>query len=184
MIHAQRNLFITTAVSVTLLCLVACGPSASEKTPAPVPVKTVSAAEWLAKDSIGIFRGAEFGDETGTIRQMENDSFLVFSSPNLLQYEYTLPGKRRYKLEYTFKKDQLSSFNFDIFLANEAEAERLNEEFRKLFVQRFGEEVTEMGVTVWPLPTGGLYKEAYLELRDESAEFGYGKLNLTAYAIR
>lgn len=183
MIHTQRNLFVTT-VSAAVLCLAACGPSASEKTHTPVSVKTVSAAEWLAKDSIGIFRGAEFGDESGTVRQMENDSFLVFHSPNLLKYEYTLPGKRRYILEYTFKKDRLSSFNFNIFLANESEAERLFDEFETLFVQRFGEEVTEMGVTVWPLPTGGLYKEAYLELRDESAEFGYGKLNLTAYAIR
>eukprot|EP01038_Epipyxis_sp_PR26KG_P003628 gene3628-5173_t len=112
---------------------------------------------------------------------MENDSFLVFSSPNLLQYEYTLPGERRYKLDYTFKKNQLSSFNFDIFLATETEAENLTNEFKSLFKKRFGEEVSEMGVTVWPLPTGGLYQEAYLEMRDESAEFGYGKLNLTAY---
>lgn len=178
-----RQLLFTTSVSAVLL-LAACGSSSTEKKSVPVAAKKFSAAEWLAKDSIGIFRGAEFGDETGTIRQMENDSFLVFSSPNLLQYEYTLPDERRYKLDYTFKKDRLSSLNFDIFLATEDEAETLMQEFTALFKKRFGEEVTEMGVTVWPIPTGGMYQEAYLELRDESAEFGYGKLNLTAYAIR
>src|SRR5688572_29012976 len=101
MINVHQDL-LTAAVSATLLCMVACGPSSpsSEKSAAPETAKKISAAEWLAKDSIGIFRGAEFGDETGTIRQMENDSFLVFSSPNLLQYEYLLPGERRYKLEY------------------------------------------------------------------------------------
>lgn len=168
-----------------MLLLFSCGEGTPKKTVTPVPPsKPFSPAASLAKDSIGVFRGAEFGDETATIRQMENDSFLVFQSPNLLRYEYKLPGDRRYKLDFTFKKDKLSSLNFDVFLGSEGEGERLTSDFKDLFSHRFGEHVSQMGVFVWPLPVEKPYREAYLELKDESAEFGYGKLNITAYAIR
>lgn len=143
-----------------------------------------SAAAWLAKDTIGFFRGAEFGDEEATIRQMENDSFLVFTSPNLLKYEYQLPGERHYALEYIFKKNKLSSFNFDIYLPGEQEAENLTADLKAWFENRFGEGVSEMGAYVWPLAATDEFTESYLELKDESAEFGYGKVNISAYAIR
>ena len=181
MINHQKNLFIALG-AITVLLLTACGPTASEKT--DKDKKPFSAAAWLAKDSIGFFRGAEFGDEAATIRQMENDSFLVFSSPTLLQYEYMLPGARHYTLAYTFKKDKLSSFNFDLFVADETEAENLTLDLKKWFEKRFGESVSEMGFFAWSLAPSAEYKESYLELKDESAEFGYGKVNISAYAIR
>lgn len=141
-----------------------------------------SAAEYLAKDSIGVYRGAEFGDEEETIRLMENDTFLVFDSPALLKYEYALPGGRKHGLSYTFKKNGLSSLTVDLFLVNPYEADNLMTEFRQWFRKKYGDEINEMGVMVWQIPTD-THKEAFLELRDESAEFGYGKVNITAYAI-
>jgi len=183
MIHYRHQL-LSGAAAVIVLYLVSCGPKQPEQ---PVKVsekEPFSAAAWLAKDTIGFFRGAEFGDEEATIRQMENDSFLVFNSPSLLKYEYQLPGERHYQLEYTFKKNKLSSFNFDIFLPGEHEAESLTTDLKKWFEKRFGEGVSEMGAYVWPMPKSQEFKESYLELKDESAEFGYGKVNISAYAIR
>jgi len=49
---------------------------------------------------------------------------------------------------------------------------------------RFGQNMTEMGLYVWPLGKQEGYKESFLELSDESEEFGYGKMNLTGYALR
>lgn len=169
--------------AVILLFAYSCGEHASAPKNTAPDRPSFSAAAFLAKDTIGFFRGAEFGDEAGTIRQMENDSFLVFDSPALLKYEYKLPGDRHYKLEYTFKKNKLSSFNFDLFPASETEAENLTLQLKDWFRKRFGDGVTQMGVFVWPLAASE-YKESYLELRDESSEFGYGKVNITAYAIR
>lgn len=178
----KKHLFSALALASVLL-FSACG----ENTPTP-PALTqgakpaFSAAAFLAKDTIGFFRGAEFGDESEVIRQMENDSALTFSSPNMLKYEYKLPGERRYNIDYTFKGNRLSTFNFDIFLTDETEATNLTTELQNWFKQKFGEGGFEMGIYVWPIKTT-IYNEAYLELKDESAEFGYGKVNITAYAI-
>ncbi len=87
-------------------------------------------------------------------------------------------------MRYTFKNNGLASFNFDTFLANETEGrtaqQRIQGTVQKTVRRRSGRN----GRIRMALATAGLYQEAYLELRDESAEFGYGKLNLTAYAIR
>lgn len=175
----QKHLF-TASIAASVLFIVSCGDNFKPK---PVEKNPFSVASYLAKDTIGFFRGAEFGDENEVIRQMENDSFLVFNSPNLLQYEYKLAGERRYKMDYTFKKNKLAKFSFDIYLANTSEADNVTTAFIDWFTKKYGKEITQMGVHVWPIKTDG-YKEAYIELKDESAEFGYGKVNISAYAIK
>lgn len=148
-----------------------------------VNVSPFSPAIYLAKDTIGFFRGAEFGDEMATIKQMENDTFLSFQSANLLQYEYKSTAERRYTLEYTFKNDQLSNFTLDVYLANSSEADNLTSDLKEWFRKKYGPELNEMGSFVWKINAPN-YKEAYIDLKDESAEFGYGKVNISAYAIR
>ena len=164
--------------------LFSCGESVIQK---PVkPSEPFSIAEWFARDSVGIFRGAEFGDEQEVILQMESDTFLTFRSEKILEYDYPipLPGMRHYSLKYSFKKNGLHSFVFDAFLGTEEEGEKLYTELLQYFEKKFGEYVIQMGSSVWKLSPGEKYKEAYLELKDESAEFGYGKVNMTAYAVK
>jgi len=182
----QKKHLLAALVATSVFFVFSCG----ENVPNPLlklkkeKKKEFSGAEYLAKDTIGFFRGAEFGDEEGTIQQMEDDSFLVFQSPDLLKYEYKLPKERRYQIEYTFKKNKLSSFKFDIFLADETEAETLTKDLKNWFSKKNGDGVSDMGIQAWPIDAKPDYEEAYLELKDESAEFGYGKVNITAYAIR
>ena len=68
-------------------------------------------------------------------------------------------------------------------MANTSEADNITTEVRDWFTKKYGEESSKMGIYVWRINTNPDYKEAYLELKDESAEFGYGKINITAYAI-
>lgn len=179
----KKHLFSALALACVTF-IVSCGENANRPSKTTDNVQSsFSAAAYLAKDTIGFFRGAEFGDESEVIRQMETDSALVFSSPNILKYEYQLPGDRHYNIDYTFKKNRLSSLNFDIFLNSETEAENLTVEFKEWFSKKFGEGTSEMGFFAWKVPAEN-YKEAFIELKDESAEFGYGKVNITAYAIR
>jgi hypothetical protein len=171
-------LFLLIGLSVLTSC--GEGPSSSEN---EQPEKLFSPAAWLAKDTMGIFRGAEFGDASEVIRQMENDTFLVAAEPRLLQYDYPLPGNRHFELRFDFRKNRLVSFAFDAFLGEEKEGETLTEDFIRYFTSRFGDCESQMGILVWPVPAPAEYKEAFLELEDESAEYGYGKVNVSVYAI-
>jgi hypothetical protein len=171
-------LFFLTVLSILMSC--------GEKPSSPGnegPERLFSPAAWLAKDTSGIFRGAEFGDASEVIRQMENDTFLVAAEARLMQYDYPLPGNRHFELRFDFRRNKLVSFAFDAYLGEEEEGEGLTEEFTRYFTSRFGNYESQMGILVWPVPAPAEYREAFLELEDESAEYGYGKVNISAYAI-
>lgn len=184
MMYMQKNFFPALLFLFALMLFSACGDKALTPTGQSRDSVRFNAAEWLAKDTNGIFRGAEFGDEAATIKQMENDTFLVYASEKMLQYSYSLPGQRRYTLDYKFVNGALNAFTFDIYLSDIEEADKLTTEMKTYLNKRFGQNMTEMGLYVWPLGKQEGYKESFLELSDESEEFGYGKMNLTGYALR
>ena len=178
----MRNAAVGLFVLFGSLILSSCGEGPSSTEPERQE-ELFSPAAWLAKDTSGIFRGAAFGDASEVIRQMENDTFLVAAEARLMQYDYPLPGNRHFELRFDFRRNKLVSFAFDAYLGEEEEGEGLTEEFTRYFTSRFGNYESQMGILVWSVPAPAEYREAFLELEDESAEYGYGKVNISAYAI-
>ncbi len=180
----MKHIFSSLFLSAFAAILFSCGERNAPQPKPEEPVQKFSPAAWFAKDTSGVFRGADFGDEAEVIRLMENDTFLVASDARLLKYDYPLPGARHYELTFQFRKNRLASFSFDAYLTEQREGEELTEDFRNYLTGRFGAHQSKMGIFVWSVPSPPDFKEAFLELEDESAEFGYGKVNISAYAIR
>lgn len=181
-IKPMKTVAVSLLSLIGLSVLISCGDnsSSSENKRSEKPF---SPAAWLAKDTSGIFRGAEFGDEPEVIRQMENDTFLIAAEARLIQYDYPLPGNRHFEIRYDFRRNRLISLAFDAYLGEEKEGETLAAGFTSYFSSRFGDYESQMGILVWPVTAPAEFKEAFLELEDESAEYGYGKVNVSAYAI-
>lgn len=156
--------------------LVSCGSKAPVK---PVPA-AFSLFETVLKDSAGLVRGADLGDDPEVVRQMEYDSALVVSNKYALIYDYKLPEERALNLKYTFGGNALQKIEMDVFLASEGQADTLTQDFKKYYSKKFGEPQQQMGVYVW-MGLSQTGSNAVIEMKDESAEYGYGKLNITIY---
>lgn len=170
------NVFLTFA---TAAILVSCGSGNPGKQ--AEPVAPVSLFQTVLKDSAGLLRGADLGDNADVIRQMEYDSALVVSNKYTLIYDYKLPEERALNLKYTFGGNSLQKIEMDVFLATESQADSLTRDFAAYYDKKYGEARQQMGIYVWTAAsqTGA---NARIEMKDESAEYGYGKLNITVYA--
>jgi len=155
--------------------------SCGQKAPQKPQTAAFSLFDTVLRDSAGLVRGADLGDDPDVIRQMEYDSALVVSNKYALMYDYKLPAERSLNLKYTFGGNALQKIEMDVFLGSEAEADSLTRQFSSYYSAKFGNAQQQQGIYVWTAPsqTGSM---ASVEMKDESAEYGYGKLNITVYS--
>ena len=143
---------------------------------------TYNPAQYFIRDSIGLFREAEMGDDPDIIYRLEDTTALRYMDSNYLIYSYTIDANRSYQIVYTFHKKRLKEICFDAILQDNSEADGLLDSFSAYYNARYGKFAEDMGYRVWFIANTAQSSCTFIELNDESIEFGYPKLNLTFYS--
>lgn len=149
----------------------------------PVAANEKSVFMHALKDTFGIVRGVELGEEYAVVEQMEYDSALVIRSRFNLVYNYAIDADNMVDVKYVFAETALRFIEMNISLESEGLADSVATDFQNYFNSKFGNPDLQMGVYVWIAPNAESNGESRIELVDESAEFGYGKLNIRVYAV-
>lgn len=149
--------------------------------PTPVDNTPLSIFDIALKDTLGVLRGVDFVDEYDVIAQMEYDSALVVKSKFNLVYDYNLGNDNSINVKYIFAGTLVRSIEMNISLATEVLADSVANDFNAYFTRKYGAAVQQMGIYVWIGNTNLPEAKAVIELKDESAEFGFGKLNIMVY---
>jgi hypothetical protein len=160
-----------------IICIFSCGNQhiANDK-------PKYNPAMYFIRDSIGLFREAEMGDEPDVILRLEDSSSLRYDDKNHLIYSYDIDKNRSYSMVYTFRKNKLREMCFDAILQDTSEADGLLNAFSDYYTARYGKYSEVMGFRVWSFTDTSQSNCIFIELNDESLEFGYPKLNLTFYS--
>lgn len=166
-------------IATSLLFVASCG----NRTQPTAPVVTVkpSVFNLALKDSLGLIRGTDLGEEFAVVEQMEYDSALVVKSKFNLVYDYNLGNDNAINVKYIFAGTSVRLIELNITMNSELQADSVANDFKKYYTGRYGEPLQQMGVYVWKAPTAMADSEAFIELKDESAEYGFGKVNITIF---
>lgn len=171
----MRN-FLILASSIILLS--SCGSKAPITPPKSADLTIF---EHALKDSLGLIRGADLGEEYDVVEQLEYDSALVVKSKFNLVYDYNLGDDNSINVKYIFAGTAVRLIEMNLLLGSEIMADSVATDFINYYSKRFGQPAQQMGVYVWKAETMLPNSDAYIELKDETAEYGFGKLNITIF---
>lgn len=136
---------------------------------------------FLKNAEVGVFREADFNDEPEVILLLEENESLVYFDSSHVIFRYYLGAERYYVLNYVFEDKKLKEIWFDLFVDNDKDAESVANDFTEYFDKKYGQHFVEMGYNVWLMQDSTKKQTGTINLSDESAEYGYGKVNLTIY---
>jgi|SRR5690606_13676431 len=171
----MRNFLIFAS---SLILLSACGSKTLVNQPKSADL---SIFEHALKDTLGLIRGADLGEEYEVVEQLEYDSALVVKSKFNLVYDYNLGEDNSINVKYIFAGTSVRLIELNLLLTSEIMADSVATDFINYYSKRFGTPAQQMGVYVWKTETMLPNSDAYIELKDESAEYGFGKLNITIF---
>lgn len=157
----------------------ACGNNSSTASQSQTAELTIF--DHALKDTLGLIRGADLGEEFEVVEQMEYDSALVVKSKFNLVYDYNLGNDNSINVKYIFAGTTVRLIEMNLLLNSEVQADSVATDFINYYSKRFGEPSQQMGIYVWKAETMLPNNDAYIELKDESAEYGFGKLNITIF---
>ncbi|TND10428.1 MAG: hypothetical protein FD123_70 [Bacteroidetes bacterium] len=139
--------------------------------PSPLP-------EILKNDSAA-FRGIGLGMNVNAVKQRCNPKTLTLGEADNLLYEDSLAGKTSFTYEFNFDSLGLKEIQVDIYQRDSADAELMFGRFMDYFSRIYGQPESVQEFRRWKVP--GQMRPTAIILKDESAEYGYGKLALTVY---
>ena len=136
----------------------------------------------IVRDSMGDFRGVDLGDERGVVEYLEKDLPVELNSKSSLIVRQDFPGINCLYVRYTFLKNgSVASITADAYMENIELGNLFAEELQSWFSRRLGHSQEFMGVFSWKTKNTDSTDYIYVELRDESEEYGYGKVNISIY---
>lgn len=155
-----------------------CNPKVTKNSSIP---ENAVARYFLKNADVGVFREADFNDEPDVILLLEDYQNMIYFDSSHVIFRYYLGAERYYVLNYVFENKKLKEIWFDLFVDTDKDAEVIANDFTGFFDKKYGSHFVEMGYNVWLIQDSTKKQTGIINLSDESAEYGYGKLNLTIY---
>lgn len=126
-------------------------------------------------DDAHSFRNVNLGDGYMDVMKNENPDFLEYQDSTMIRYTIHYTDSEEYKFAYLFTADKLSEIQFDAYLGQISDGEKMSALLKKRFDKKYGPMLEEQGFLTWN-------KEGVsIELLDESELFGYGKVHLLIF---
>ncbi|MCS6982344.1 MAG: hypothetical protein N2110_04505 [Flavobacteriales bacterium] len=158
----------------------ACGsekPASPETTKFPHPLLLT-----IIRDTVGTFRGVDIGEERAVVEYLEGINVQELSNRSALVVRQDFPGNNCLYVRYVFlASGRLGEIVADAYLERIELGTVLAEALRQYFDRRWGPAQSAMGVWSWRTRDVSGQYPVRIELRDESEEYGYGKVNITVY---
>ncbi|MCS6979426.1 MAG: hypothetical protein NZM15_04915 [Flavobacteriales bacterium] len=138
----------------------------------------------VIRDTSGTFRGVDLGDERAVVEYLEGIHSAELKTRSTLIIRQDFPGLNCLYVRYTFLRDgSLAEIVADAYLEKISMGNRLADTLRGYYERRLGPPGQGMGVYSWHTKDATGQEPAILELKDESEEYGYGKVNMTLYYV-
>jgi hypothetical protein len=135
----------------------------------------------LFTSETGHLRGANIGAKIEAIHPLENDSFLIESTPNYLHYEYEMSKGNSYTIRYHFSdNNELYAIEMAVFLAKKEDVGLLYKKFSTHFNRKYSIGNTkEKGYITWQTQTITPIRRVAIALINDSDSYGYLTLLIT-----
>lgn len=138
----------------------------------------------VVKDTVGTFRGVDIGEERSLVEYLEGLHAPELSTRSTLIIRQDFPGPNCLYVRYSFLRDgTLYELVADAYLEKIETGHMLAEALRSYFENKLGTPASAMGVLSWRTRDVSGSRTVMVELLDESEEYGYGKVNITVYAL-
>jgi len=131
--------------------------------------------ETLAGPVASSFRGVNLGDGYQKVLTTEGPEYLEFQDSSMIRYTLHYTDSEEYKISYHFTNDRLHEIQFDAFLGQISDGEKLTKLFEQRFDKKYGPGAKDQGILTWS------NNGESVELYDESEVFGYGKMRLLIF---
>jgi hypothetical protein len=170
-------------VALAGLFLTLCRPSPRYTGMSPEAIRD-SLLLLILKDTVATFRGVDIGEERATVEYLEGLHAPELKTRSTLIIRQDFPGPNCLYVRYTFLRDgTLRELVADAYLEKTELGHMLADALRAHFEKKLGPPASAMGVLSWRAYDVSGSKTVMVELQDESEEYGYGKVNITVYAL-
>lgn len=130
----------------------------------------------IIKSENKMIRGVAIGDIKEVVINAESKKeAMIESDEKYCIFEYKIDSLVEYTVEYNFNEDTLIDLKIDIYCVNFHDARTIYEDLKSCFDTRFGNAILEPGIISW------VFNKCRIELDDESAEYGKGKISVLMY---
>jgi hypothetical protein len=135
--------------------------------------------EKLLKSEEGHLRGVFIGASVEEVKKIEDNNFLTDDEADYLYYDYKLEGRNSYTVSYDFYDGKLYEIELAVFLEKIEDANKLFEDFKKYFDQKYGASTVEDDYYLWN--TTEVKNKHHIEfaLKNHSQDYGYVSLLVT-----
>lgn len=174
---------VTTALFGLILGLSYCKPAQPSQGMSPEAIRD-SLLLLVLKDTVATFRGVDIGEERATVEYLEGLHAPELSTRSTLIIRQDFPGPNCLYVRYSFLRDgTLYELVADAYLEKIEVGHMLAEALRTYFESKLGPPASAMGILSWRTRDVSGTRTVMVELQDESEEYGYGKVNITVYAL-
>lgn len=138
----------------------------------------------ILKDTVATFRGVDIGEERATVEYLEGLHAPELKTRSTLIIRQDFPGPNCLYVRYSFLSNgTLSEIIADAYLEKTELGHMLADALRAYYEKKLGSAASAMGVLSWRTYDVSGSRTVMVELQDESEEYGYGKVNITVYAL-